>query len=535
MRYFDCFIEIGPRWGKDPAAPWNVNDALRWMDHCGISGGLAMHTMAIKDDPVNARKRLAEDIARAPGRLFPVWVPLPPGHGDFENTTEDFIDCMKAEDVRAVKLYPAAHNYPFRVEFIGDLFAQLERNRILTLIDIDQLPAGAEGLWSGLSPVLERFPELPVLLQKTRWNMQRVVIGLMDRYPNLHIEFSSYQISRGVEAYVNRFGADQLLFGSCLTAMSAGAARTYIDYAQIPAEAKEKIAGGNLTRLLGGLTPADAPALKPDPLRDRAAAGQPLDHIEILDAHCHILHEGGEGAGAVVMYRGDADGLVEGMDIMGVNSTAIMSWAGPLSGDPVESNDIVARAIKKHPGRFMGVAYISPTHLSPDELMAEVRLRVEEQDFVGFKPYLHIGLRYDHPQYKPCWEYMNKRGMYALLHLGGSAGGTDVVIDLARTYPDAQWVIAHSGGSYGMARQVVAAMKEAPNIWAELTLTPVTNGVIEMMVSEVGDDRILFGTDAPMRDPRQQFGWVVWADLPVESREKILGKNFRRLLNMRRS
>jgi predicted TIM-barrel fold metal-dependent hydrolase len=84
-----------------------------------------------------------------------------------------------------------------------------------------------------------------------------------------------------------------------------------------------------------------------------------------------------------------------------------------------------------------------------------------------------------------------------------------------------------------MARKVVAVLKEHPNVWAELTLTPVTNGVIEWMVAQAGDDRILFGTDAPMRDPRPQFGWVVWADLPVESRGRILGANFKRLLSMR--
>jgi predicted TIM-barrel fold metal-dependent hydrolase len=77
-------------------------------------------------------------------------------------------------------------------------------------------------------------------------------------------------------------------------------------------------------------------------------------------------------------------------------------------------------------------------------------------------------------------------------------------------------------------------MKEHPNVWAELTLTASTNGVIEWMVSEVGDDRILFGTDAPMRDPRPQFGWVVWADLPATSRARILGGNFHRLLAMKR-
>jgi predicted TIM-barrel fold metal-dependent hydrolase len=78
-------------------------------------------------------------------------------------------------------------------------------------------------------------------------------------------------------------------------------------------------------------------------------------------------------------------------------------------------------------------------------------------------------------------------------------------------------------------------MKDHPNIGAELTLTPVTNGVIEWLASQVGDGRILFGTDAPMRDPRPQLGWVVWADLPLASRRKILGENFRSLLAKRKN
>lgn len=235
------------------------------------------------------------------------------------------------------------------------------------------------------------------------------------------------------------------------------------------------------------------------------------------------------------MYCGDGVGLVENMDALGIKTAAIMSWAGPVADDPLESNDIAARAVAGHPGRFLGVAYINPTHLSKSELMSEVKFRVEKEGFVALKPYGRIGLKYNDPLYQPCWEYADEKGLYALLHTGGKAGGMDVVADLARKYQNAQWVIAHSGGSYEMAREVVAVMKAHANIWAELTLTPVTNGVIEMMVLEAGDDRILFGTDAPMRDPRQQFGWVVWSDLPAKSRRRILGENFQRLLNMRRT
>jgi predicted TIM-barrel fold metal-dependent hydrolase len=109
------------------------------------------------------------------------------------------------------------------------------------------------------------------------------------------------------------------------------------------------------------------------------------------------------------------------------------------------------------------------------------------------------------------------------------------VAELAKTYPWAQWVIAHVGASFAAARGAASVMKEYPNVWAELTYTSVTNGLIEWLVSQVGDDRILFGSDAPMRDPRPQLGWVIWSDLPIRSRRRILGENYLQLLKKRRT
>ena len=59
---------------------------------------------------------------------------------------------------------------------------------------------------------------------------------------------------------------------------------------------------------------------------------------------------------------------------------------------------------------------------------------------------------------------------------------------------------------------------------------PIRLEVTDSGADEVGDDRILYGTDSPMRDPRPQFGWVAWSRLPEASRRNILGRNFERLL-----
>ena len=81
------------------------------------------------------------------------------------------------------------------------------------------------------------------------------------------------------------------------------------------------------------------------------------------------------------------------------------------------------------------------------------------------------------------------------------------------------------GANYKVADTVIGAIKKYPNIYAEITLTPVTLGVVEYLVKGAGEDRIMYGSDLPMRDPRQQLGWVVFSHLPLSVKKKVLAEN----------
>jgi len=532
VHYFDSFCEVGPRQPKDPEAPWSTEDVLGWMDWCEIDGALVIHRLGVSHDPIEVRERLAEETAKAPGRLFPVWPAMPDDAGVFE-PPDAFVAALRGADVRAVKLFPKTHRFPMHPDVLDPLLGALEEARVLTMLDMNEFPSMDETTtFRVCHDIASAHPNLPVLLQGFRWAYQNVIAALMARHPNVHLELSHLQSNRGIETYVARFGAERLLFGTALPAMSAGAARAYVDYADIDDETRRLIACGNLTRLTG-LTPEPLAAADSEDaaLRDTIRLGRPVTDSPVLDAHCHVLRDGADGAGAYVMYRGDAEHIVEIADRLGTQTTAMMSWGGPIGGDMRHDNDIVAAAVERFPGKVVGLAYVNPTHHAKEEIVAELTHRVDEQDFVGIKPYIHVGVPYDDALWAPSWEFGNARGLYALLHIGGKAGGTSNVANIAERYPDMKFLIAHSGGSWSMGRQVAALMKERPNVFAELTLTPVTNGVIEWLVHEVGDDRILYGTDSPMRDPRPQFGWVAWSRLPEETRRNILGRNFARLLD----
>jgi predicted TIM-barrel fold metal-dependent hydrolase len=51
-------------------------------------------------------------------------------------------------------------------------------------------------------------------------------------------------------------------------------------------------------------------------------------------------------------------------------------------------------------------------------------------------------------------------------------------------------------------------------------------------VNEAGADRVLFGSDMPLMDPRPQIGKIITADISDEAKQLILGDNARRLLGI---
>jgi uncharacterized protein len=56
--------------------------------------------------------------------------------------------------------------------------------------------------------------------------------------------------------------------------------------------------------------------------------------------------------------------------------------------------------------------------------------------------------------------------------------------------------------------------------------------MLEHAVSELGAERILFGTDMPLLDPYTQLAKVTGADISNEAKQAILGDNLAGLLGL---
>lgn len=523
--YVDCFAAIGRRAGKDPAAPWTTDHLLAEMQRCDIRSALVFAHQARETHP-EVGNPIVSEICAAQPRLLPCWIGMPHHTGEVPPPAK-LLQQMEASHVRALKLYPRTFWHAVDEATLGELLGALQEAGVLLIVDRGEYGPAVQIDWAELDWLCAAYPRLPVLLHSVRWEATRRLVPLMRRHANLHLEFSNYQGNRMLEFWCREIGHERLLFGSEALEKSIGAARAYIDYADLTEAQKRAIAGGNLQRLLGiGAAPAyDNPA-PADAIVMRARAGQPVDDMVVIDGHAHIVQKGGRGAERVAMSQADAEGVVTRNRKLGVQHTLVSAWTA-IWGDYRLGNEDTITAMADFPGEILGYAVLDPNYVT--DWGAELAYCYQQHRFIGIKPYWpRMGRPYNDPLFEPWWRFGNQHNLIALMH--PSDNFIREMEDLAGRFPDISFLLAHSGWTWKVARDHVALAKRFSNCFLEITFTSVTNGTIEYMVGEVGSERVVYGSDAPMRDPYPQFGWVVYADISEDDKRNIIGRNMEKLI-----
>lgn len=525
MIYLDCHASLGMQGPTDARVPWKLSSLLDDMQHVGIHGALVWHWLAREYDPNFGNLRLLEEIAEHRDRIFPCWILLPHHAGEMPAGPE-IVDRMREHRVRAAKVFPRRHHFRLDDSTCGPLLSALTAAGIPLLLDVGLYGEDQQATFEEVDGLCRRHPDLHLVLQKARWESTRDVLALMLRHPNTHIEFSSFQVHYGLEFMADKIGAERLLLGTEWPFKSPGAARAFVDYCELPAGEKAAVAGGNLARLLGleDDLPASYPDTDDEPILEKVRRGRPIDHIPVIDPHTHVLHDGLMGAGFISMPHGDAEHMIRRNRRLGIDRFCCSSWIG-IWIDYRRGNELMHELVRRYPGDVIGYATIDPK--KSDDVEADVRLCHDEYGFRGLKPYNpRVGLPYDSSQYDVWYRKGDDLGAFVKLHQT-AAGDTylDEVAAISERYPNMNYLLAHSGWTWEIARSRVDFARERPNVYLDLTFTSVLHGVVEFFVEEGLADKVLFCTDAPMRDPIPQLGWVAYSRIGEREKEQILGGN----------
>ncbi|MGH2603398.1 MAG: amidohydrolase family protein, partial [Dehalococcoidia bacterium] len=203
----------------------------------------------------------------------------------------------------------------------------------------------------------------------------------------------------------------------------------------------------------------------------------------------------------------------------------------PAPEDVRRSNDLGMRLVSEHPDFFLGFCYLSPAH-DPAFSLAEIERCIVEGPLTGIK--LWVSVHADDPLLDPIMERAASLGVPVLHHAWYKATGYAFnestpaqIAVLARRHPTVPIIMAHLAGSGWRGVQDV---KATPNVVVDTSGAQPIAGLVEYAVRELGPERVIYGSDWPIRDFSTQVARVKGASLTEDERALILRGNAERIL-----
>ncbi|HEY3297212.1 MAG TPA: amidohydrolase family protein [Armatimonadota bacterium] len=204
----------------------------------------------------------------------------------------------------------------------------------------------------------------------------------------------------------------------------------------------------------------------------------------------------------------------------------------PTYDECVKSNDLVLAQIEACPDLAYGFCYVNPQH--GQQAINEIRRCVRDGGMRGIK--LWIACKCSDSQVFPIAEEAISLGVPILQHsyirleemFPGESVPADVAV-LAERYPELRIIMAHMGLNW---RVGVSAIRDYQNVFVDTCGFDPEIGSVEYAADALGEDRVLYGSDAPGRDILCQMGKVMAADISESCRRKILLGNAEKLLGI---
>ena len=247
--------------------------------------------------------------------------------------------------------------------------------------------------------------------------------------------------------------------------------------------------------------------------------------IPIFDCHGHIgVHPD------FPAYKSTPEEMLEVMDLLNVEVLAITSTRACYTDCP-RGNAEVAEVLRRFARRFRGYITVNPRPRGEALRELERWGHFHHPALIKLHPDLH-----KYPvtgdAYQPIWDFANQTHSIVLVHTWESDPncGPLMFAPIARSFPQAKIILGHSGVTWRGYEQAVEAAGAAPNTYLDIAGSQSHRTILERMVARVGADRVLFGSDMPYLEAAIALGRVLSARITDEHREKILRKNFKKLI-----
>jgi len=254
--------------------------------------------------------------------------------------------------------------------------------------------------------------------------------------------------------------------------------------------------------------------------------------MHAIDVHTHpILRHDRRG-------RAGADQLIARARAHGIRHLVVLGDVLAFGKSPDEAglriiNDETHGLMRRYPGLITGFCHLNPT-LGARAVRREVE-RCVARGFRGLK--LEIANNAADASMNPLMEAARKHNLVVLQHawsmtkIGERSFHTDPedVATLAKRFPDVRIIMAHLTGC---GVRGVLAVKDCPNVWVDTSGAAPEAGIVEYAVEQLGAERVLYGSDVPIRDFAVALARITGSRLDRATQRKILHDNAAALLGL---
>lgn len=251
LKLFDSNCMLGRSIGSQGGSLDNLAMLRSYMSRYHISKVLVYSSIAKYYSPKEGNALLVEETKGQPD-IYQMWVALPNHTGEFWEP-EELRKRICAERIGAIRLCPKKHGYSTTDWCCGELLQVLNELQIPVFLDYEVQHWSDPLPWDEFYRLCRTYPKIPFVLTRIGCGSNRNLFALLEKCENLYFEISYFAANRWLEAVTKRFGASRMLFGTCAPIYSPGCPIGLLYYSAISDEDKQKIAGENLERLIGGI------------------------------------------------------------------------------------------------------------------------------------------------------------------------------------------------------------------------------------------------------------------------------------------
>lgn len=232
----------------------------------------------------------------------------------------------------------------------------------------------------------------------------------------------------------------------------------------------------------------------------------------IYDMHTHFL------GGKITKSASDAEVFLREMDANRISVSLLLPNDGLYTWKYVkEDNDLVARIVKRHPNRFIGMGVVYPRD---EGCIDEMKRCVGELGLIGIKlhPWLQAFSTLD-PCYLRLAEAAAKLKTVFFFHDGTPPYSESLgIAETARLFPELSVVLGHSGLN-DLWHEALLAAKRYSNVWLCTCGCPYFG--MREIVQAMDGERLMFGSDYPLADIRDTRDRIRRIELLPQDRQII--------------